>query len=482
MFRSAVTHSENILERQDSATGTNVTSLFVASSICEEHIVQFYENERFLVHSIARYISTGISQGEAVVIIATNAHLTAFKNELPFSDAELELATKSGQLVLVNAEEMLNQLMVDGYPDWDSFYGLIAQLMREAHKAFPKIRAYGELVDLLRAQGNLNAMIRLEDYWNVLSKEFGFSHLCAYWMPGFHNHDAGPAFEKVCQRHLKIVPSESFALLDDDVSLYQKAVAWQTELAERKRVESSLIENEKLLKAVITARDEFISLASHELKTPLTALMLQFEVQKRRLKRSGSQALDVEAMKQFVDAANHHASQMGRLIEDMLDGARLSNGKLELIHERVDLGLLVQETLQKHVKEIQDAGAAVTTTVDPAVIGSWDRSRIEQVISHLLSNALKYGQGKPVQVSVWRKNGQAVLEVSDSGMGISPDEQDRIFDRFARAVSSTHISGLGLGLYICRKVVELHDGQIWVESKPGEGSTFTVSLPALNDC
>jgi signal transduction histidine kinase len=234
--------------------------------------------------------------------------------------------------------------------------------------------------------------------------------------------------------------------------------------------------------STIDIRDEFISLASHELKTPLTALLLEVELQKRRLNRAQSSTVSVESIWQLMGTIDRHAWYLGRLIEDMLDSARLSNGSLEVEIDETDLGALIETVIHKFDREILSSGSPIVLDLQPHVIGYWDRERIEQVMGHLIINATKYGAGQPIRISLRQIEQNAEIKVSDRGIGIPADSLERIFSRFERAVSSTHISGLGLGLYISRKIVEMHKGQIWAESINHEGSTFTVILPLNKEC
>lgn len=225
------------------------------------------------------------------------------------------------------------------------------------------------------------------------------------------------------------------------------------------------------------ARDEFVALASHELKTPLTSLLLEVDLHKRRIQRGKENALSMESVFAMMERIDHHAWQLNQLIEDMLDSARLSNEKMELCYDEVNLGLLVRSVVSRNNRELRATGSALELNIDPSVVGYWDSQRIEQVVHHLFINAVKYGAGQLIRVSVSQANGAAILKVTDHGIGIPADSLELIFGRFERVVSSEHVSGLGLGLYITRKIVEMHDGQIRAESVLGLGSVFTVTLP-----
>src|SRR5262249_3012253 len=157
---------------------------------------------------------------------------------------------------------------------------------------------------------------------------------------------------------------------------------------------------------------------------------------------------------------------------------RISAGRLELEREPVDLEAVVREALSRLSEEFARAGCAVALRVEgDSHVGQWDRTHLEQVVSNLLSNAAKYGAGRPVEITVTAETGTSRLTVRDHGIGIAPEHLGRIFDRFERAVSVRHYGGLGLGLWIVRQIVEGLGGHVSVASQPGEGSTFTVELP-----
>ncbi|MFL5815538.1 MAG: sensor histidine kinase [Bdellovibrionia bacterium] len=234
--------------------------------------------------------------------------------------------------------------------------------------------------------------------------------------------------------------------------------------------------------STIDIRDEFISLASHELKTPLTALLLEVELQKRRLSRSQAGALSAESIWQLMGTIDRHAWQLGKLIEDMLDSAKLSNGSMELEKKETDLKALIEAVAYRHDREVISSGSRLELDLQPYVLGHWDSERIEQVVSHLLLNAVKYGAGQPIRISLKQQEQNAQIKIIDQGMGIPADSLERIFSRFERAVPATHISGLGLGLFISRRIVEMHQGQIWAESHLQQGATFTVVLPLNREC
>jgi len=241
---------------------------------------------------------------------------------------------------------------------------------------------------------------------------------------------------------------------------------------------AAAVENARLFRdagRAIALRDEFLSIAGHELRTPLTALQLQLDGLRRAIgEAQGADDLDHRTAKALQSL--HRANA---LVEDLLDVSRITAGRLRLERTRFALADAVAAVLERHVDEAARARCTVTQRLDPAPTGSWDRERVEQIVQNLVSNALKYGRGKPIDVTVERAGGWARLRVADQGIGIAATDQRRIFERFERAVSPRHFGGLGLGLWIVRQLVAAHGGDIRVTSEPGAGAVFELDLPLL---
>jgi signal transduction histidine kinase len=253
-------------------------------------------------------------------------------------------------------------------------------------------------------------------------------------------------------------------------------LAFAQDLAARASV---AIENARLYREArdaVRARDEFLSIASHELKTPLTTLQLQIQGLARKVRNTkGEPAL--EALSPRVTTSERQVERLTALINSLLDISRITSGRLDLDLEPVDLTAVVRDAAARFREDLVRAGCALEIRTDGPCVGEWDRVRLEQVVTNLLSNAAKYGASRPIEVTVRGDETGARLSVRDQGIGIPAEHQARIFERFERAVSDRHYGGLGLGLWIVRQIVEALGGSIRVESVAGEGSTFTVLLP-----
>ena len=253
----------------------------------------------------------------------------------------------------------------------------------------------------------------------------------------------------------------------------EEELALATDVAHRTAL---AVEHARLLREATlaaAAREEFLHVASHELRGPLGTLRLTVQLIERELACGERGA--VEARLRVLD---RQTQRLVRLSEALLDVFRITAGRVDLAREDGDLAALVRDVAAGFGEEAAEAGCPLAVQARGPVHCTFDPGRIEQVLTNLLSNALKYGRGKPVRVAARAAGSRAVLEVEDHGIGIAPQDQRRIFGRFERAVSARHYAGLGLGLWIARCLVEAHGGTIEVRSVPEQGSTFVVALPA----
>jgi PAS domain S-box-containing protein len=233
------------------------------------------------------------------------------------------------------------------------------------------------------------------------------------------------------------------------------------------------LENARLLREAQAALD-LIGVAAHDLGNPLQALQLMLG----KLRRTPPS--DPDKLREVLTAAVRHTQRLGRLLHNLLDLSRLSSGKMELELGEVDLAELAHEAVERHAEQAAEVGSRLVLEVEPGVVGRWDRLRLERVLTNLLSNAFKYGKGQPIALRVERADGHGRLSVRDHGPGIAPEQQRSIFERFKKApAKGAKKEGFGLGLYIVRQLVEAHGGSVHVESREGEGATFTVELPLV---
>jgi signal transduction histidine kinase len=226
----------------------------------------------------------------------------------------------------------------------------------------------------------------------------------------------------------------------------------------------------------IRLREEFLSIASHELRTPITAIQLHVQELLRTLARH-PEGIAPERLRRSLEVADRQVKRQMHMVNELLDVSRMGAGRLVLRPEPVDLAILVREVAERFEQELARTGSRLTVEAPAPVPGRWDRLRLEQVVTNLVSNAVKYGQGKPIGLTVEAADGRARLAVRDAGLGIAPEHLERVFGRFERAVSERHYGGFGLGLWIAREIIESMGGHISVSSQLGVGSTFRVELP-----
>lgn len=235
---------------------------------------------------------------------------------------------------------------------------------------------------------------------------------------------------------------------------------------------------ENQLSSALQERDEFISVASHELKTPLTSLGLQTTLLERNLTSMDPTKCGRERMKKIAATTHKQILHLTSLVDNMLDLGRIHSEQMAIEKDYFNLSDLVKDVIGRMKFQFFDAGAPAPKFLgSDDAFGNFDRQRVEQVINNLLTNTIRYGQKKPVVVGVRSLPENLIISVKDHGIGIDPKDKDLIFDRFGRVKNKEKPNGLGLGLFIAREIVLQHGGRIWVESKIGQGSTFFVSLP-----
>jgi PAS domain S-box-containing protein len=244
------------------------------------------------------------------------------------------------------------------------------------------------------------------------------------------------------------------------------------EVTDRKRGEEERERLYREAREAIEIRDAFLSVAGHEFRTPLGALTLTLQNLGRRAQRDGD-----ASFARRLEAPERQVRRLVKLTDDLLQVGRIHSGRFVLERAEMDAAALAHDVVERLQDEASRVGSALVLSVDGPVPGFWDASRLDQVLTNLITNALKFGPGKPVEIGVIADGEGLVMTVRDYGIGIAPENQERIFERFERAVPERSYSGIGLGLWIARQIVEAHGGAIRVESEPGQGAFFRVSIP-----
>ena len=432
------------------------------------HDVQFYEREDFLYTAVADYLAEGVNAGEPGVVVATPEHRAGFAEALRMRG----LDPANIDVLFLDARETLAKFMSGSMPDPQRFFSTIGAVL-EAHKAV-RLRAYGEMVDVLWRDGNREGAVRLEELWNEIAGFYSFSLLCAYPIGNFLKESDATLFDAICARHNRTLPTERYAMASGEerateiVRLQQRAQALEAEIEHRKHLE-------KALRDALRAKDEFLATLSHELRTPLTAIFGWA----RMLSMGG---LDPEVARTAIETIERSAKTQATLIDDILDLSRVVTGKMSLRHELVEMGSVVANAVQT----LQLAADAKDISIEIArpeenVLVNGDPTRLQQIAWNLLSNAIKFSRGGAiVSAAIERRDGDATLVVRDTGRGIDPGFLPHVFEPFRQAdgtTTRTH-GGLGLGLAIVKYLTEMHGGTVRAESDgPDRGAKFTVTLP-----
>jgi signal transduction histidine kinase len=430
-------------------------------------------------------VGSALGSGHVAVVIATRAHRDELHGRLTAVGVNVNLARKQGRYVALDAADTLAKFMVEAKPDATRFEtivgGVLARAIAAGRHANPRVAAFGEMVALLWAAGNSAAAIELERLWNGLAEVHSFHLQCAYPMRLFPRGSDAALLGSVCAEHSHVMPTEHFMALADTHAqlrevalLQQKAQALEAEIEDRKALEQTLVERNRELREAVHARDEFLSVAAHELRTPITGLCLT--AQSLLIGSKHGRAVTPERLLSALSTIETQTEKLNRLIARLLDHAQIGANKLQIEPVLTDLSHLLQTTLAERPSDpthpiVFDGPDHLELSIDPL--------RFEQVIINLVENAMKFSpEGGEVSVALTVQD-QAIVQltVTDHGIGIAADERDRIFQRFHQAHTESHLAGLGLGLSITREIVSLHGGEIRVEEPEHPGARFVIRLP-----
>ena len=465
----------------------------------DEHFVQFYEQDDFIVDSLCRFVTSGLDASETVVVAATDEHLNALNSRLSQRGVDVVAAITTGHYVTLSAETTLAQLRSDGEISSDRFRDVIGDTLLQTRISGRRVRVFGELVGLLCAEGNFDAAVELENLWNQLKLKHPFSLFCAYPIQGFNER----SLNAVCGTHTHVIPAESYTTLPPGDSqsravalLQQKAQRLESEIEDRVKAEDHLRVAKEELESQVAAlgrlvtseqlarseaetanrmKDEFLATVSHELRTPLNAIIGWSHMLRRG-------RLDDETKTRALETIERNAKSQAQLVEDLLDVSRMISGKLQLQKVSVDVASVINAAIDAVQLAASSKDIELQVTLDPSarhVLG--DANRLQQIVWNLLSNAIKFTPaGGRVDIYLEREQSHVAIKVSDTGQGIAAEFLPYVFERFRQADggSTRRHGGLGLGLALVRHLVELHGGTIEATSEgEGKGATFIIELP-----
>lgn len=400
-----------------------------------EHLVTFYERDSFLVESVVDLLRPALDAGDPAIAIATGDHLTAIEETLGArTDAP------SGTFMGLDAAATLERLMVDGQPDAASFREVIGGLLDEVSRVGGTAHLFGEMVAILWERGDIAGAVALEDLWNDLAGSRPFVLLCAYPMSSFEQEQHTDAFRTVCDKHSSVIPSESFSRLSGT--------------GDRQR-------------------SEFFAMVIHDIRTPATIASGYLNL----LEENWAE-MEADEARDFVGIATENLERIQRLVDDVLTMSRIDSGEFSVEPRPIDLGGVVERTVQ-HMRgpDRPDIRFERPRELRAALA---DEDRQIQILTNLLSNALEFSPaGSPVHVAIDGRDDALVVSVRDEGVGISTDDQQQLFRPFSRVGDGDGADdgGTGLGLYIAKGLVEAQGGTLWVDSEPGDGATFSYTVP-----
>lgn len=283
--------------------------------------------------------------------------------------------------------------------------------------------------------------------------------------------------EQILRSFLLVVEGILLSFLVDAARRQEKILLYKRRERDMKQKALELERENVSYRKEIRYRDEFLSIASHELKTPLTSMLLQTQTALHNIKNVSLAQFSIESLLRMLESVEHQTKRLSKMINELFNVSIMTTGNLVLEKEATDLNELVQDVLNDFEDRLRHEGYTITFELEENSTGNWDKLRIAQAIANLLSNAIKYGNKKPIIIRAKRKADFAEFIITDHGIGISKKKQRDIFGLFERVNPAGDIKGLGVGLYISKQIVEAHGGTLLVSSRPNKGTSFVLRLP-----
>lgn len=364
------------------------------------------------------------------------------------------LMLSSGQPMLISWGEDFIQLYNDAYRPLLGHAGLHPRSLGEsARETWPE--AWPQIAPMWKQVKETGHFFNGENVRFLLKRN-------GYFEETFFSLSIAPLYnDDMVSEGLLITCFETTEKIKEELKLKERLTQFQYEIEEYQKG--------------VLLRDEFISIASHELKSPLTALKLQTQMQKQLVLRKDPRGFDKERIKHFSEIVDDQVGRLNRIVDDILEIGRIRRGKLTLMKEEVELGRLVRESIEGIRTQFNSTNFPVIETKEQ-IKGFWDADKLKQVVVNILLNAIQFGELNPILIKVEKEKNSAKLTIKDNGIGIPKENLDKIFEKYER-VGPKEKSEARNGLFLTKKIVDAHDGKISVVSKLGEGSTFFVQLP-----
>lgn len=263
----------------------------------------------------------------------------------------------------------------------------------------------------------------------------------------------------------------------DSTHGYERIEEYKRQDKENKKQMQELQKQLAIAKQEVASRDEFLAIASHELKTPLTTVVLQIQTTLHNIRNVSLSEFSVEHLLRMLQSMQNQTKRLTQMINDLLNISLITTHKMELEKEEMDLATLITDVAESFKEKFEKEGSYISVDIHDSIVGKWDKLRLEQVLDNLISNALKYGNKKPVSIALEKEDTSALIHVKDNGIGLKNGDKETIFSLFKRGESERDYKGLGIGLYIAQQIILLHGGTIMAKSNPEGGTIFTIRLP-----
>ncbi|MXV63020.1 GHKL domain-containing protein [Natronorubrum sp. JWXQ-INN-674] len=437
-----------------------------------EHIALFHKTREERFATVAPFIRQGIEQGERVMYVIDDLPKSVILGELRGGDVNIDAALESGQLTFHSLEETY---LRSGRFDPDDMIDVYAEAIDEAKAEYPGLRVTASTNFILDEQATIADFMAYESRVNKLFQGEDCIALCHYdcnaipaetLVDVIRTHPHIVYDDTVCHNFYYTPPEEFF---EPDESIRDVERMLNT-LVDHSEARTELNETIEELEESNERLRRFAYVASHDLQEPLRMISSYLQLLESRY----ADELDEEA-REYIDFAVNGSDRMREMVEGLLAYSRIDMDDAEF--EPVTCENVVEDVLTDLQVQIDETDATILVGSLPTVVGN--AQQLEQLFSNLISNAIKYSGDQPphVEISAEQQGDRCVFSVADNGIGIDPEYVDQIFEIFNRLHSNDEFQGTGIGLSLCRKIVNSHDGDIWVDTEPGDGTTFYFTLP-----